>query len=76
MNDDPQNHYDPLEKMLAGEVSEMPPDALIDDVLHKANRDVGTKDILGLMLVNLWVVFAKILAPIFTAAHKKSKPIR
>jgi len=73
MNDNAQNHYDRLEKLLAEDASKMPPDALVDDVLHKANRSVGIKDMLGLTLVNLWVVIAKIMAPAFVASHEKSK---
>jgi len=72
MNEIPQKRYDLLEKLLAEEAAKAPPDTLVDDVLHKANRSVGVKDVLGLMLVNLWVVIAKIMVPIFAAGHKKS----
>ena len=74
MNSDSQNHYDPLEKLLAAEPTEdVVPGTLLPETLHKANRTVGIKDMFGLMLVNLWVVLAKIMVPVFTANHKKQK---
>jgi len=58
---------DPLEQALAGcPVDGTQEDLRMQQVLRKAKRSVGTKDIFGLMLVNLWVTLAKVVAPFFT----------
>jgi len=75
MTIDDTNRYDPLEKLLSSElaVAEPPAEGLVDEVLEKASNAVAVKDVLGLMLVNLWVVFAKMMMPLFVTHHGKSK---
>jgi len=64
-------HSDPLEQALAASPGEgAQPELRMQHVLRKAKRSVGTKDVFGLMLVNLWVTLAKIMAPFFSAQQK------
>jgi len=73
MNNQPKQNYDPLEALLTETNPPAEPELLLQQVLHKANRDVRVRDMLGLMLVNLWVVFAKLLMPFFVV-QRKNKP--
>jgi len=66
------NHFDPLEQALASDATESEQAELrMQNVMRKAKRSVGTRDVLGLMLVNLWVTLAKIMAPFFSVQQNK-----
>jgi len=76
MNSHPKQNYVPLEALLTETNPQPEPDLLMQQVLSEANRDVRVRDMLGLMLVNLWVVAAKLLMPFFIVQHKKKSDIQ
>jgi len=76
MNELPPPRYDPLKTLLAESQQVVDPPPMIEDVLHIAKRDVGVRDMMGLMFVNLWVVIAKILMPFFVVSRKSKKDVR
>jgi len=63
---DHHTKHDPLKQLLAITPEE---DAVAQQSIQKAvqtaHRQVGTHDVLSLMLVNLWQVLAQMLAPLF-----------
>jgi len=66
-------HFDPLEQALASNAADGKQRELrMQHVLRKAKRSVGTRDMLALMLVNLWVTLAKIMVPFFRFSETRS----
>jgi len=58
--------HDPLANLFAiSPQQEVAVEQSVQAVVHRARRQVGVHDVMGLMLVNLWQVLAQMLAPLF-----------
>lgn len=65
-----KHRYDPLERLLTQEaIPQTMPEDRMRTVLIRAERQVGIKELLGLMLVNIWRVLAQVVAPLFVAIN-------
>jgi len=69
---EPNRSDDPMATLFA--VPESPAsDQTVKKVVQQARRQVGTHDVMGLMLVNLWRVVAQLLTPIFLMGQRPAK---
>jgi len=66
--------HDPLKQLLAIKPEEdTEAQQSIQKAVQTARRQIGTHDVLSLMLVNLWQVLAQMLAPLFLIKKHKTK---